>query len=165
MVSCLHLCIYHLHRSQVYYLKKVVIFKYPGRETLRICWSHTIDGIDLVRDLNTNGEIVLSSSSNIPRKLVKKQTKKSPKSKKTRRAVLSTNQRRPLRLMVDNVCAFQSRNLWISRRRWVSLGLRHRQRKQEICQKIKQISGVKTATFRNTQKNKKRCPRWIWQQL
>ena len=112
------------------------------------------DGIDLVRDLNTNGEIVLSSSSNIPRKLVKKQTKKSPKPKKTRRAVLSTNQTAALKIDGRQCMRLSKSELVDLAKKLGVVGITQSSKKEDICKKIKGISNTKTATFKNTNKGR-----------
>jgi hypothetical protein len=112
------------------------------------------DGIDLVRDLNTNGEIVLSNSSNIPRKLVKKQTKKSPKPKKTRRAVLSTNQKAALKIDGRQCMRLSKSELVDLAKKLGVVGITQSSKKEDICKKIKGISNTKTATFKNTNKGR-----------
>ena len=101
-------------------------------------------GIELVQDLYTNGEIVLSSTSTIPRKLVKK----------TRKTVLSAKQKAVLKIDGKQCMRLSKSDLVDLAKRLGVVGITQSSKKEDICAKIKRISNTKTATFKNTNKGR-----------
>jgi hypothetical protein len=101
-------------------------------------------GIELVQDLYRNGEIVLSSTSTIPRKLVKK----------TRKTVLSTKQKAVLKIDGKQCMRLSKSELVDLAKRLGVVGITQSSKKEDICAKIKRISNTKTATFKNTNKGR-----------
>src|SRR6056300_1313786 len=99
-------------------------------------------GMELARMLNENGEIALKAT--VPKRL----TKRAPVKRKTTKK-LST-------LKVDpKQCMRMAKTELVDLAKKLGVvGITKSTKKEEICNKIKNISGVKSATFRNTNKNK-----------
>jgi hypothetical protein len=99
-------------------------------------------GMELARMLNENGEIALKAT--VPKRL----TKRAPAKRKTTKK-LST-------LKVDpKQCMRMAKTELVDLAKKLGVvGITKSTKKEEICNKIKKISGVKSATFRNTNKNK-----------
>jgi hypothetical protein len=99
-------------------------------------------GMELARMLNENGEIALKAT--VPKRL----TKRAPVKRKTTKK-MST-------LKVDpKQCMRMSKTELVDLAKKLGVvGITKSTKKEEICNKIKKISGVKSATFRNTNKNK-----------
>jgi hypothetical protein len=99
-------------------------------------------GMELARMLNENGEIALKAT--VPKRL----TKRAPVKRKTTKK-LST-------LKVDpKQCMRMAKTELVDLAKKLGVvGITKSTKKEEICNKIKKISGVKSATFRNTNKNK-----------
>src|SRR5210317_569540 len=99
-------------------------------------------GMELARILNENGEIALKAT--VPKRL----TKRAPVKRKTTKK-MST-------LKVDpKQCMRMSKTELVDLAKKLGVvGITKSTKKEEICNKIKKISGVKSATFRNTNKNK-----------
>jgi hypothetical protein len=96
-------------------------------------------GMELARILNENGEIALKAT--VPKRL----TKKAPAKRKTTKKQ-KVDPKQCMRMAKTELVDF-AKKLGV-------VGITKSTKKEEICNKIKNISGVKSATFRNTNKNK-----------
>src|SRR6056300_1000598 len=96
-------------------------------------------GMELARILNENGEIALKAT--VPKRL----TKKAPAKRKTTKKQ-KVDPKQCMRMAKTELVDF-AKKLGV-------VGITKSTKKEEICNKIKKISGVKSATFRNTNKNK-----------
>ena len=106
------------------------------------------DGSQLAKVLYEKGEITLTAS--VPNRLVKG---KSSKVRKTK-LVLSTKQRAALNINSKQCMRMPKPELVDLAKKMGVVGITASTKKGEICDKIKKMSGTKTATFRNTNKNK-----------
>jgi hypothetical protein len=99
-------------------------------------------GMELARMLNENGEIALKAT--VPKRL----TKRAPVKRKTTKkmSTLKVDPKQCMRMSKTELADF-AKKLGV-------VGISKSTKKEEICNKIKKISGVKSATFRNTNKNK-----------
>jgi hypothetical protein len=99
-------------------------------------------GMELARVLNENGEIALKAT--VPKRL----TKKTPVKRKTTKkmSTLKVDPKQCMRMAKTELVDL-AKKLGV-------VGITKSTKKEEICNKIKKISGVKSATFRNTNKNK-----------
>jgi hypothetical protein len=99
-------------------------------------------GMELARMLNENGEIALKAT--VPKRL----TKRAPVKRKTTKkmSTLKVDPKQCMRMSKTELADF-AKKLGV-------VGITKSTKKEEICNKIKKISGVKSATFRNTNKNK-----------
>jgi hypothetical protein len=96
-------------------------------------------GMELARMLNENGEIALKAT--VPKRL----TKKTPVKRKTTKKQ-KVDPKQCMRMAKTELVDL-AKKLGV-------VGITKSTKKEEICNKIKKISGVKSATFRNTNKNK-----------
>src|SRR6056300_1582985 len=96
-------------------------------------------GMELARILNENGEIALKAT--VPKRL----TKKAPAKRKTTKKQ-KVDPKQCMRMAKTELVDL-AKKLGV-------VGITKSTKKEEICNKIKNISGVKSATFRNTNKNK-----------
>src|SRR5210317_52921 len=96
-------------------------------------------GMELARVLNENGEIALKAT--VPKRL----TKKAPAKRKTTKKQ-KVDPKQCMRMAKTELVDL-AKKLGV-------VGITKSTKKEEICDKIKKISGVKSATFRNTNKNK-----------
>src|SRR5210317_282563 len=96
-------------------------------------------GMELARVLNENGEIALKAT--VPKRL----TKKTPVKRKTTKKQ-KVDPKQCMRMAKTELVDL-AKKLGV-------VGITKSTKKEEICNKIKNISGVKSATFRNTNKNK-----------
>jgi len=96
-------------------------------------------GMELARILNENGEIALKAT--VPKRL----TKKTPVKRKTTKKQ-KVDPKQCMRMAKTELVDL-AKKLGV-------VGITKSTKKEEICNKIKNISGVKSATFRNTNKNK-----------
>src|SRR5210317_2181010 len=99
-------------------------------------------GMELARMLNENGEIALKAT--VPKRL----TKRAPVKRKTTKkmSTLKVDPKQCMRMAKTELVDL-AKKLGV-------VGITKSTKKEEICNKIKKISGVKSATFRNTNKNK-----------
>jgi hypothetical protein len=99
-------------------------------------------GMELARMLNENGEIALKAT--VPKRL----TKRAPVKRKTTKkmSTLKVDPKQCMRMAKTELVDL-AKKLGV-------VGISKSTKKEEICNKIKKISGVKSATFRNTNKNK-----------
>jgi len=104
------------------------------------------DGSQLAKMLHEKGEITLTAS--VPNRLVKGKVTKKPK------VVLTKKQAAALKIDAKQCMRMPKAELVDLAKKMGVVGITTSTKKQEICQKIKQISGVKSATIRNTEKNK-----------
>lgn len=104
------------------------------------------DGSQMAKMLYEKGEISLTGS--VPNRLVK------GKPVKKRKVVLSKKQTAALRVDAKQCMRMPKADLVDLAKKMGVVGITASTKKEEICEKIKKISGVKSATFRNTQKNK-----------
>ena len=112
-------------------------------------------GIELARMLNENGEIALKAT--VPVRLTKKVLVKrviARKPKKKTSTKLSTNQRAAINVDAKQCMRMAKPELIDLAKKLGIVGITKSSKKEEICDKIKKMSGTKTATFRNTNKNK-----------
>jgi hypothetical protein len=96
-------------------------------------------GMELARMLNENGEIALKAT--VPKRL----TKRAPAKRKTTKKQ-KVDPKQCMRMAKTELVDL-AKKLGV-------VGITKSTKKEEICNKIKKISGVKSATFRNTNKNK-----------
>ena len=106
------------------------------------------DGSQLAKVLYEKGEITLTAS--VPNRLVKG---KSGKTRKTK-LVLSTKQRAALNINSKQCMRMPKPELVDLAKKMGVVGITTSTKKDEICDKIKKVSGTKSATFRNTEKKK-----------
>ena len=111
-------------------------------------------GMELARMLNENDEIALKAT--VPTRLTKKQPVKRQTVIKTKKKIgaLSTNQRAALKIDGKQCMRMAKPELVDFAKKLGIVGITKSSKKEEICDKIKKMSGTKTATFRNTNKNK-----------
>ena len=111
-------------------------------------------GIELARLLYENGDITLTTS--IPSKLTKKQPRKVKivKKKTTKKTALNTNQRAALMIDIKQCMRISKPELVDLAKKMGIVGITKSSKKEDICDKIKKTTNTKTATFRNTNKNK-----------
>ena len=98
--------------------------------------------------LYEKGEISLTAS--VPNRLVKGKKVRSPKKK----SILSKKQASALKIDAKQCMRMPKPELVDLAKKMGVVGITTSTKKEEICEKIKKISGVKSATFRNTQKKK-----------
>jgi len=111
-------------------------------------------GVEMARMLYEKGEIETTAS--VPNRLVKGRTSKKTKSPKrrVRAPTLSTNQRAALKIDGKQCMRMPKPELVDLAKKLGVVGITDSTKKEEICNKIKGLSKTKTATFRNTNKNK-----------
>jgi hypothetical protein len=103
------------------------------------------DGSQLAKMLYEKGEITLTAS--VPNRLVKgKPTKRKP--------ILSKKQAAALKIDAKQCMRMAKPELVDLAKKMGVVGITVSTKKGEICEKIKKVSGVKSATFRNTEKKK-----------
>ena len=109
-------------------------------------------GMELARMLNESGEIALKAT--VPVRLTKKVPVKRKVSKKKASTKLSTNQRAAINVDSKQCMRMAKPELVDLAKKLGVVGITKSSKKEEICKKIKNLSNVKTATFRNTNKGK-----------
>lgn len=137
---------YVTYKGHKYILAKSGNIQISGAPTPADMLVAYTDGSQLAKMLHEKGEITLTAS--VPNRLVKGKVTKKPK------VVLSKKQAAALKIDAKQCMRMPKAELVDLAKKMGVVGITTSTKKQEICQKIKQISGVKTATFRNTQKNK-----------
>ena len=103
-------------------------------------------GSALMKLMYENGDITLTSS--VPDRLVR------GKPSKKRRTVLSKKQTAAIKIDKMKCMRMPKSELIDLAKKMGVVGITSSTKKEEICEKIKQLSGVKSASFRNTTKNK-----------
>jgi len=116
-------------------------------------------GIELARTLYENDEIILTAK--IPTKFTKTQSKPRPKAKAKAKAKgtkkvrsLNTNQRAAIKVDGKQCMRMAKPELIDLAKKLGVVGITKSSKKEDICNKIKKITNTKTATFKNTNKNK-----------
>src|SRR5210317_1898123 len=111
-------------------------------------------GMELARMLNESGEIALKAA--VPMRLTKKVPAKRKVVRKTKKTStkLSTNQRAVINVDAKQCMRMAKPELVDLAKKLGVVGITKSSKKEEICKKIKNISNVKTATFRNTNRGK-----------
>jgi hypothetical protein len=104
------------------------------------------DGSQLAKMLYEKGDIILTAS--VPNRLVK--GKKVPKKK----VMLTKKQAAALKIDAKQCMRMPKSELVDLAKKMGVVGITTSTKKDEICDKIKKISGTKSATFRNTEKKK-----------
>ena len=137
---------YVTYKGHKYILTTSGNIQISGASTPADMLASYTDGAALAKMMYANGDITLTAS--VPNRLVKgKPVKKS-------KVVLTKKQAAALKIDAKQCMRMPKAELVDLAKKMGVVGITTSTKKQEICQKIKQISGVKTATFRNTQKNK-----------
>jgi hypothetical protein len=114
-------------------------------------------GAGLVRKMYEFGDV--KATGKAPSRLVKGKSVRVPKKTKSpkrrnKKQTLSTNQLAALKIDGKQCMRMAKPELVDLAKKLGVLNVSASTKKQEICDKIKKISGVKSATFRNTQKKK-----------
>jgi hypothetical protein len=140
---------YATYKGHKYIIAKSGNVQISGAPTPAEMLVSYTDGAELVRMMYEKGDIVLTAA--VPKKLVKGKT---TPTKKTRTTVLSKNQKAALRIDSKQCMRLSKTELVDLAKKMGVVGITMSTKKGEICEKIKKISNVKTATFRNTNKKK-----------
>jgi hypothetical protein len=139
---------YITYKGYKYILSKSGNIQISGASTPANMLSAYADGSQLAKVLYEKGEITLTAS--VPNRLVKGKSLRIPKSK----VILSTKQRAALKIDGKQCMRMPKPELIDLAKKMGVVGITTSTKKEEICDKIKKMSGTKTATFRNTNKNK-----------
>ena len=137
---------YVTYKGHKYILAKSGNIQISGAPTPAGMLVAYTDGSQMARMLYEKGEISLTAS--VPNRLVK------GKPVKKRKAVLSKKQTAALRVDAKQCMRMPKADLVDLAKKMGVVGITASTKKEDICDKIKKISGTKSATFRNTQKNK-----------
>jgi hypothetical protein len=136
---------YVTYKGHKYILAKSGNIQISGAPSPADMLSAYTDGSQLAKMLYEGGEITLTAS--VPNRLVRgKPTRK--------KAVLTKKQTAALKIDAKQCMRMPKSELVDLAKKMGVVGITTSTKKGEICEKIKKISGVKSATFRNTQKNK-----------
>ena len=139
---------YLTYRGHKYILAKSGNIQISGAPTPADMLRAYTDGSQLAKVLYEKGEISLTAS--VPNRLVKGKKVKSPKKK----SILSKKQASALKIDAKQCMRMPKPELVDLAKKMGVVGITTSTKKGEICEKIKKISGVKSATFRNTDKKK-----------
>ena len=139
---------YLTYRGHKYILAKSGNIQISGAPTPADMLRAYTDGSQLAKVLYEKGEIFLTAS--VPNRLVKGKKVKSPKKK----SILSKKQASALKIDAKQCMRMSKPELEDLAKKMGVVGITTSTKKGEICEKIKKISGVKSATFRNTDKKK-----------
>ena len=139
---------YLTYRGHKYILAKSGNIQISGAPTPVDMLRAYTDGSQLAKVLYEKGEISLTAS--VPNRLVKGKKVKSPKKK----SILSKKQASVLKIDAKQCMRMSKPELVDLAKKMGVVGITTSTKKGEICEKIKKISGVKSATFRNTDKKK-----------
>ena len=137
---------YLTYRGHKYILAKSGNIQISGAPTPADMLRAYTDGSQLAKVLYEKGEISLTAS--VPNRLVKGKTV----TKRVKKKVLSKKQ--TLKIDTKQCMRMPKSELVDLAKKMGVVGITASTKKEEICEKIKKISGVKSATFRNTQKKK-----------
>src|SRR6056300_775992 len=137
---------YVTHRGHKYILAKSGNIQISGAPTPADMLVAYTDGSQLARMLYEKGDIILTAS--VPNRLVK--GKKVPKKK----VVLTKKQAAALKIDAKQCMRMPKSELVDLAKKMGVVGITTSTKKEDICDKIKKISGTKSATFRNTEKKK-----------
>src|SRR6056300_591472 len=137
---------YVTHRGHKYILAKSGNIQISGAPTPADMLVAYTDGSQLAKMLYEKGDIILTAS--VPNRLVK--GKKVPKKK----VMLTKKQAAALKIDAKQCMRMPKSELVDLAKKMGVVGITTSTKKDEICDKIKKISGTKSATFRNTEKKK-----------
>ena len=134
---------YITYKGHKYILAKSGNIQISGAPSPADMLASYTDGVEMAQMLYSKGEITLTGM--VPPKLVKGKTKKI-KFTPNQRAALKIDSKQCLRLA-------KSELVDLAKKMGV-VGITASTKKDEICKKMKAMSNTKSATFRNTNKNK-----------
>ena len=134
---------YITYKAHKYILAKSGNIQISGAPSPADMLASYTDGVEMAQMLYSKGEITLTGM--VPPKLVKGKTKKI-KFTPNQRAALKIDSKQCLRLA-------KSELVDLAKKMGV-VGITASTKKDEICKKMKAMSNTKSATFRNTNKNK-----------
>jgi len=137
---------YVTHKGHKYILAKSGNIQISGAPTPADMLVAYTDGSQLARMLYEKGDIILTAS--VPNRLVK--GKKVPKKK----VILTKKQAAALKIDAKQCMRMPKSELVDLAKKMGVVGITTSTKKDEICDKIKKVSGTKSATFRNTEKKK-----------
>jgi hypothetical protein len=137
---------YVTHKGHKYILAKSGNIQISGAPTPADMLVAYTDGSQLAKMLYEKGDIILTAS--VPNRLVK--GKKVPKKK----VMLTKKQAAALKIDAKQCMRMPKSELVDLAKKMGVVGITTSTKKDEICDKIKKISGTKSATFRNTEKKK-----------
>jgi hypothetical protein len=137
---------YVTHRGHKYILAKSGNIQISGAPTPADMLVAYTDGSQLAKMLYEKGDIILTAS--VPNRLVK--GKKVPKKK----VMLTKKQAAALKIDAKQCMRMPKSELVDLAKKMGVVGITTSTKKEDICDKIKKISGTKSATFRNTEKKK-----------
>jgi hypothetical protein len=137
---------YVTHRGHKYILAKSGNIQISGAQTPADMLVAYTDGSQLAKMLYEKGDIILTAS--VPNRLVK--GKKVPKKK----VMLTKKQAAALKIDAKQCMRMPKSELVDLAKKMGVVGITTSTKKEDICDKIKKISGTKSATFRNTEKKK-----------
>ena len=137
---------YVTHRGHKYILAKSGNIQISGAPTPADMLVAYTDGSQLAKMLYEKGDITLTAS--VPNRLVK--GKKAPKKK----VMLTKKQAAALKIDAKQCMRMPKSELVDLAKKMGVVGITTSTKKDEICDKIKKVSGTKSATFRNTEKKK-----------
>jgi len=145
---------YATYQGHKYILASSGNIQISGAQTPSVMLEGYNVGIELARMLNESGEIALKAT--VPMRLTKKAPAKRKVVRKTKKTStkLSTNQRAAINVDAKQCMRMAKPELVDLAKKLGVVGITKSSKKEEICKKIKNISNVKTATFRNTNKGK-----------
>jgi hypothetical protein len=137
---------YVTHKGHKYILAKSGNIQISGAPTPADMLVAYTDGSQLAKMLYEKGDIILTAS--VPNRLVK--GKKVPKKK----VMLTKKQAAALKIDAKQCMRMPKSELVDLAKKMGVVGITTSTKKEDICDKIKKISGTKSATFRNTEKKK-----------
>jgi hypothetical protein len=137
---------YVTHKGHKYILAKSGNIQISGAPTPADMLVAYTDGSQLAKMLYEKGDIILTAS--VPNRLVK--GKKVPKKK----VILTKKQAAALKIDAKQCMRMPKSELVDLAKKMGVVGITTSTKKEDICDKIKKISGTKSATFRNTEKKK-----------
>ena len=137
---------YVTHRGHKYILAKSGNIQISGAPTPADMLVAYTDGSQLAKMLYEKGDITLTAS--VPNRLVK--GKRVPKKK----VMLTKKQAAALKIDAKQCMRMPKSELVDLAKKMGVVGITTSTKKEDICDKIKKISGTKSATFRNTEKKK-----------
>src|SRR6056300_1734265 len=137
---------YVTHKGHKYILAKSGNIQISGAPTPADMLVAYTDGSQLAKMLYEKGDIILTAS--VPNRLVK--GKKVPKKK----VILTKKQAAALKIDAKQCMRMPKSELVDLAKKMGVVGITTSTKKDDICDKIKKISGTKSATFRNTEKKK-----------
>jgi hypothetical protein len=137
---------YVTHKGHKYILAKSGNIQISGAPTPADMLVAYTDGSQLAKMLYEKGDITLTAS--VPNRLVK--GKRVPKKK----VMLTKKQAAALKIDAKQCMRMPKSELVDLAKKMGVVGITTSTKKDEICDKIKKVSGTKSATFRNTEKKK-----------